>query len=157
MTDKPVFQEVLQVGLVVRDLDKSIEKYTKIMGIGPWKVYHLDKRTLKNVTVKGKPQDLSMKVGFAQIGKVQIELIQPLEDGGIYAEFLEMHGEGLHHIACAVDDYDETITRLAKGNIGILQAGDTSDGMGFAYLDTMNVMGCITEIYRYPKRRSAER
>ena len=150
MAVKPVFNEVLQVGLVVKDLEKSIEKYTAIMGIGPWKVYQLDKNSLKDVTVYGKPGELTMKVGFANIGNVQIELIQPLEHGGIYADFLETHGEGLHHIACAVDDYDEAVARLAKEDIDIIQGGVTADGMGFAYLDTIDAMGCITEIYKMP-------
>lgn len=150
----PVFKKVLQVGLVVRDLDKTMDTCTRIMGIGPWQVHHLDKESLKDVTVNGEPANLSMKVAFANIGNVQIELIQPLEHGGIYASFLEERGEGLHHIACAVDDYDETVARLAREGIGVVQGGATSDGMGFAYLDTTEVMGCITEIYKMPKSPS---
>ncbi len=154
MASKPVFKKVLQVGLVVKDLEKSMDNYTNIMGIGPWEVYHIDENSLKDVTVNGKPQKLTMKVGFTNIGNVQIELIQPLEHGGIYAEFLKEHGEGLHHLACAVDNYDEAVARLAKEDISIIQGGVTSDGMGFAYLDTTKAMGCITEIYKFPKNSS---
>jgi len=51
-----------------------------------------------------------MRVAFAKIGDVEWELIQPLDDKSIYAEFLEKHGEGLHHVAFDVENFHETLT-----------------------------------------------
>ena len=151
MADKPIFTEVLQVGLVVHDLEKTMQQYADIMGIGPWDIYMLDGNSLKDIEIYGKPQKLTMNVALCNIGNVQVELIEPGEHGGIYTEHLEQHGEGLHHIACAVDDFDETISRLAEAGIGILMRGVTSDGMGFAYMDSAKAIGTIIEIYDIPE------
>ena len=40
------------------------------------------------------------------IGDLQIELIQPLAGESPHKEFLETRGEGIQHIACAVDNVD---------------------------------------------------
>lgn len=151
MPGTPLFTEVLQVGLVVKDLEKTMQNYTDIMGVGPWEIYDLDENSLKDVKIYGKPQKLTMKVALCNIGNIQIELIQPLDHGGIYSEFLKKQGEGLHHIACAVDSFNETVSRLAKADIGILMSGVTSDGMGFAYMDTADAIGTIVEIYNIPE------
>ena len=93
-----------------------------------------------------------MKVALTNVGHMQLELIEPLDDDNIYAEFLREYGEGLHHIACAVDDFDETISVLKGKDVGVLQEGETLGGMGFAYLDTQDAMSCITEIYKFPDK-----
>ena len=64
-------------------------------------------------------------------------------------EFLEQKGEGLHHVAVAVDDYDKTVAALEKQGIGILMSGVLRDAT-YAYLDTEQALGAIFEIYKAP-------
>ena len=87
-----------------------------------------------------------MRIGFAKIGELQWELIEPLDNESIYSEFLQECGEGLHHIAFDVENYDDTIGACKDKGIGVLQGG-TVGKTGFAYLDTQKALGCITEIY----------
>lgn len=151
MSPEPVFSEVLQIGLVVKDVDQAMRKYWEVMGIGPWAVYTMSPDNMRDTMVHGQAREFAMKAAFAELGSMQIELIQPLDEVSIYAEFLKEHGEGLHHAACAVADFQGTIDRLAKEGVAVLTQGVTEQGMGFAYLDTQNAMSCITEIYDIPE------
>jgi methylmalonyl-CoA/ethylmalonyl-CoA epimerase len=150
MTINPLFTKILQIGFVVRDLEKSVRNYWEVSGIGPWAFYTMDPSNMLNTKVHGKDVKFSMKVALADLAGLQIELIQPLEGQNIYTEFLDEHGEGIHHIACAVDDFDETIITLKKKGVNVIQEGITTAGLGFAYLDIRNDMACITEIYKIP-------
>jgi len=151
MPAKPIFTKVLQVGIVVRDLEKSLKTYTEVFGIGPWELYTMDKNTLRDTRLYCKPAEFSMKVAFHDIGGVQLELIEPLDES-IYTEFLRDHGEGIHHIAVASGDYSETIAQMKNHGIEPIMDGKATSGMGFAYLGTEKALGCITEIYDFPAK-----
>lgn len=149
MTTKALFKKILQIGFVVRDVEAAVRKYYDTCGIGPWYFYTMDKSNMFNTKVNGKKAEFSMRVAFAYVGDLQLELIEPL-DNNIYSEFLQEHGEGMHHIACDVDDFDKTIAELREKGVSLLQEGTTDAGLGFAYLDTREIMSCITEIYKIP-------
>ncbi len=152
MIKKPVFKKLLQVGIVVKDLDASMKKYWEVSGIGPWNVYSYDGSNLMNLKVHGERKDFAMRVGFAMSGEIQWELIEPLDEKSIYSKFLKEHGEGLHHLAMEVDDYNQTISYFKKNGVEVIQEGRGKDGFGFAYLNTMGPMSCITEIYDIPEK-----
>ena len=96
--------EIAQVALVVHDLQQTMETYWKVLGIGPWSIYAYAPPTLRETMVRGKPVEYSMRLAIAQVGALQVELIQPLEGPSIYKEFLAERGAGLHHIQSRVDD-----------------------------------------------------
>jgi methylmalonyl-CoA/ethylmalonyl-CoA epimerase len=150
MTANQLFKKILQIGFVVRDLEKSVRNYWEVSGIGPWSFYTMDQSNMLNTKVNGKDAKFSMRVALADLAGLQIELIQPIDGQNIYAEFLNEHGEGIHHIACAVDDFDKTIATLKNKGVNVIQEGITTAGLGFAYLDMRNEMACITEIYKIP-------
>ena len=142
-------RQVLQVCVVVKDLQAAMERYWNILGIGPWRIQTFKPPDLTNPTVRGKPQPYTMRLATAQIGPVQWELIQPLEGPSIYKQFLDEKGEGLHHVAVAVDDYDQAVSAFAKQGIGILMSG-VFRGSTYAYMDTEKALGMVAEIYKRP-------
>jgi catechol 2,3-dioxygenase-like lactoylglutathione lyase family enzyme len=149
---KKIFKRVLQVGVVVKDLEAAIKNYESF-GIGPWEVHTRDALTLRDMTVRNERKDFAMRLAFAKIGDFQWELIQPLDEKSIYAEFLEKHGEGLHHVAFDVDNFDDTLAFCQGKGIGVLQGGTTAFDFSFAYLDTEKTLACITEIYNPPPKK----
>jgi len=136
-TEKVEVRQVLQVCVVVKDLQKTMERYWNLCGIGPWQIYTL---VSTNGAVRGKPESYSMKAAAAMIGDVTWELIQPLAGPSVYKEFLEEKGEGLHHVAVVVDDFDKAVSTL-----GSLMDG-TIHGIKMAYLDTEKELGAIFEV-----------
>jgi hypothetical protein len=98
--------------------------------------------------LRGEPKEYRMKIAFAKMGAIQLELIQPLSES-IYTEFLNEKGEGIHHIGCYVDDLDTAVAIVEKQGINVIQSGKRPGG-GYAYLDTEGTMGAIFELIRRP-------
>lgn len=143
----PVFKQVMQIGMVVKNCDQAVRKYADGYGIGPWKVYEFNPGTVSEMIIRGKRVDYAMRLALCDIGTVQWELIEPKDDTSIYAEFLKEHGEGLHHVAFGVEDYDKTVEFFRAKGKSILQGG-TWGGMTYTYLDSTEDLGIIAEIYK---------
>ena len=147
---KPIFTETMQLGIVVRDLDATMRHYQDDYGIGPWQVHQFKREDVKEWFEDGKPAVPSTRIATAMVGHVQWELIQPLDDKSIFARFLAEKGEGVHHIAVATPNYDETMKAEAKrGNNLVLscELAGQFDGIKVAYLGTQRNLGVILEVF----------
>jgi Glyoxalase/Bleomycin resistance protein/Dioxygenase superfamily len=145
----PLFTETLQIALVVRDLEATMRTYVHEYGIGPWDIYEFNPDTVQDMREDGEPVERAWRLGLSQVGQVQWELIQPLDEHSIYARFLAEKGEGLHHVGVAVPSYGETIETLEERGHGVVFGGEYK-GVNFAYLSTDTDLGLITEIFAAP-------
>jgi len=102
--------KVVHIGVVVKDLERSMEQYFRTMGIGPWHVYTLRPPFLQEIFFGKEKIYLAMKLAMAQLGNVAMELIQPISEGNPYTEFLERCGEGVHHLGVEVEDYEQALS-----------------------------------------------
>lgn len=150
MAAEKVFQQINQVGLVVKDLQKSMEHYWNNFGIGPWDIFTFEHPLVEDMTIKGKPARYRMKLALARLGKITIELIQPLDGDTTYKEFMDRKGEGIHHLGVFVEDMDAEIAKLKEQGIGVLQSGRFAGG-GYAYMDTEEQLGAIFEFIQISK------
>ena len=80
------------------------------------------------------------------VGQVMWELIEPLDEDGIYARFLAEKGEGIHHVAVATPDFDESVARAEQREDGVMLSCKHS-GIDIAYLDTLGDLGVSIEIF----------
>jgi catechol 2,3-dioxygenase-like lactoylglutathione lyase family enzyme len=138
---------VIQIGILVRDLDRSMAAYSALWGVGPWRVYTYGPNILVSQSYLGQPAEFSMALALAG-SKPQLELIQPLKGPSVYTEWLERHGEGLHHVAVEVDSIEAVISEMKAAGYPMIQSGlgfgPDGDG-GFAYFDTERDLGLIVE------------
>jgi methylmalonyl-CoA/ethylmalonyl-CoA epimerase len=143
-----------QVAVVVRDLDDAMRRYSEEFGIGPWSVYTFTPDWSERMTFRGREQPYSMKLALAQLGETMYELIEPLDGPNTYQEFLDTHGEGLHHLGFFVEDLDVAIREMQGMGFAILQSGRgigvDGDG-GYAYFETDGALGCIVEAIQRPR------
>ena len=147
---EPVFTETLQISIVVGDLERTMRTYVEEYGIGPWEIYEFNPDTVAQMVKHEAPAEYAMRIAVTMVGSVQWELVQPLDEASIYAEFLATKGEGLHHVAVGGSPYrDELAAMRAKGR-KVLQGG-IYNGVTFAYLSTDEDLGVITEIFDWPE------
>ncbi|RYF60653.1 MAG: glyoxalase [Comamonadaceae bacterium] len=144
-----LFTETLQIAMVVRDLDATMRRSHDAYGIGPWMIYEFNPQTCTDMKIDEKPAEFAMRCGAAMLGSVQWELIEPLDDRSIDAEFLAERGEGVPHVALAVPDYEATVADLRHKGHRVLQAG-TYHGTTFSYFSTEKDLGIPIEIYSGP-------
>jgi len=138
-TNKFQLKSVDQIGIVVRDADKVIESWSSMFGIGPWR-----SEEMGGTDAKGRPW--KAKMVFANLGTVQLELIQVVEGRLFHSRFLEEHGEGIHHLGFYVDDVDEEAANLVKQGAKILFGNPGR----FIYLDTGGPGGVMFELIKRP-------
>ena len=136
--------EIIQIGIVVRDLQKAVENYWATLGIGPWQIVRMEPPILREVTLRGKLVEASMLAAIAQSGSIQLELIQPLEGPSIWKEFLEKRGEGLHHVQSLVQNPKVALAKFKEMGVDVLMSGKIANNI-FYYIDTEPLLGIILE------------
>ena len=136
--------EISQIGIIVRDLQKAVDNYWTIFGIGPWQIVEMKPPILNDVTMRGNLVEATMLAGIAQSGSIQLELIQPLEGPSIWKEFLKEKGEGLHHIQSHVHDPKGALAAFKEMGVDVLMSGRIGNNI-FYYMDTQPLLGIILE------------
>lgn len=145
----PVTQTVDQIGIVVRDLRSMVENLQDVLGIGDFRVVEWPvEGSDPQATYHGKPGDFRLLLGFATVGKTQLEIIEPLSGENIFSDFLEEHGPGLHHFRFTVSDFEERCASLESRGIEKIASGTgVHVGSKWAYFDTRSILeGVIVEL-----------
>ena len=136
-TRKLQLKTVDQISIAVKDIDKVIESWSSMFGIGPWSFTDIGGTDAKGRSWKAR-------MAFAYLGPLQVELVQPVEGRIFQSRFLDTFGEGLHHLGFYVDDVDGEVSKLlAQGAKLIL-----TDPGNFAYLESGGPGGVIFELMR---------
>ncbi|ADL69426.1 lactoylglutathione lyase and related lyase [Thermoanaerobacterium thermosaccharolyticum DSM 571] len=136
---------VTQIGIIVKDIEKASQAFADFFGVEKPKWNWTDGYDKSHAEFNGKPSDARAKLAFFDMGQVQIELIEPDENISTWREFLDKHGEGVHHIAFQVKDMDEKIEALEKNGMPLVQKGDYEGGR-YAYIDTFSKLKVIIEL-----------
>jgi methylmalonyl-CoA/ethylmalonyl-CoA epimerase len=138
---------VSQIGIVTRDMDKAIDFCTKVLKFPRFNVFSPD---YADRTYRGRPGNFKMRIAIAPLGPVDLEFIEPMHGETIYDEFLQVKGEGLHHLGFVVEDIKGTIDAMKRLGIQVLQSGKRP-GVSFAYMDTEPLVGFIVELIERKK------
>ncbi|WP_223504307.1 VOC family protein [Pseudomonas sp. BF-R-24] len=134
---------ISQIGYLVESLEQSMERWRQHLGVGPWTLF-------RNVSLQGKyrgePVTVTIDVGLAYQGDIQIELIQVTNDAKSPYRDAEGHPiRGMHHVAWVVDDFDQTLARLtATGLQMVFEASNPTTRV--AYLENESEPGVLYEI-----------
>ena len=131
MPNVPLVGAINQIGIVVRNVDECVKNYEKFFGEGSFSVMEGEASA---ILADGREVNIKGKLAFAQLGPVQVELIEIKEGPSIHVDFLKEHGEGIHHVAVYTDDFDRDVEIFRKKGAGVLQMGP---GLRrYAYMDT---------------------
>jgi len=151
MIEKSPFSEVSQVGVIVQDMERTI-KYFESLRIGPFK--SLKKLNYLSRRFRGEPIDVdsvvNLKIMIAQMGQLQLELIEPGEGALHWREFLDSKGEGIHHLGFYVDDIEKEQAKLVANGVRVLYESRFQNGGGAAYFETNEVGGVLLELIQSP-------
>lgn len=90
--------KIEHIGIAVKSLEDSNELFAKLFGKAHYKVE----------TVASENVDTS----FFQIGESKIELLHATSSESAIAKYIDKKGEGIHHIAFAVEDIEAEVERL---------------------------------------------
>jgi methylmalonyl-CoA/ethylmalonyl-CoA epimerase len=121
------------IGIVVGDLETAMARYAPL-GFIPGEIVAIPEQHIRAVAFPAGP-------GW-------VELIQPTDPEGPIARFLAKRGEGMHHVAYAVDDLDRALRRLAAAGARLI---DEAPRVGMhdwriAFIHPESCAGVLTEL-----------
>jgi methylmalonyl-CoA/ethylmalonyl-CoA epimerase len=144
-TGRLMTDNICQVGLVVRDIEKSVEAFSRIFRVSKPKISITDEPEKARAVYRGAPTQARAKLAFFDMGSLSLELIEPVGGPSTWQEFLDEHGEGVHHIAFRVKGTDEVVAFLHTLDMNVVQHGHYTGGM-YTYVDSTPALGFILEL-----------
>ena len=145
-------KSVDHIGIVVRDVDEAVKRYSKELGIGPWTTITLGPGVPHQIYGK-EISSISVKIAQVQIGPLSLALVQPLSGPSIHQEFLDTHGEGIHHIGALVQNIKQASEKMHElgypETTSLTGIGPKGDGAA-VYFDTQAQLGALIELIQPP-------
>ena len=134
-------KKIEHIGIAVKDLDQSNTLFNQLFGSPHYKI--------EEVTSEG------VKTSFFKAGPNKIELLQATNSDSPIAKFIEKKGEGIHHIAFAVDDIDFEIDRLKNEGFIVLNSTPKkgADNKLVAFLHPKSTNGVLIELCQEIKHK----
>lgn len=122
------------IGIAVANLDEAIKYWENVIGL---KCYNIE-----------EVKDQKVKTAFFKIGEVKIELLEPTSPESTIASFLEKKGQGVHHIAFAVDDTNEALMDVESKGVKLIDKSSRSgaEGLNIGFLHPKSTLGVLTEL-----------
>ncbi len=122
------------IGIAVNNLDEAIPYYEKTLGL---KCYNVE-----------EVSDQKVKTAFFMVGQTKIELLESTDPEGPIGKFLEKKGQGVHHLAFAVDNVNKSLNELDEKGVRLIDkiARKGAEGLSIGFLHPKSTMGVLTEI-----------
>jgi methylmalonyl-CoA/ethylmalonyl-CoA epimerase len=129
-----MFDRIDHVGVAVLDLDAAAALYEGTLGMP--------------MAHRERVESQGVEAALLDVGDAHVELLQPLGADTAVGKFIERRGEGLHHVAYAVDDIDAALERLKGAGLELIddQARPGIRGSRVAFVHPKSTGSVLTEI-----------
>ena len=122
------------IGIAVKNLDESIKYYKEVLGL---ECYNIE-----------EVKDQKVKTAFFKVGETKIELLESTDPEGPIGKFIEKKGEGIHHIAFAVNNIEDTLKHAEEKGVQLIDKTPRkgAEGLNIAFLHPKSTFGVLTEL-----------
>ena len=122
------------LGVAVKSIEEQLPYYEQILGV---KCHHIE-----------EVADQKVRTAFFKIGQTKIELLEPASEDSTIAKFIEKLGEGIHHIAFAVSDIQNTLDEMEAKGVQLIDKTPRkgAEGLSIAFLHPKSTHGILTEL-----------
>src|SRR5690554_68686 len=126
--------KIEHIGIAVKNLEDSILKYEALLQTNCYK---------REVVLSEQ-----VEVAFLKVGESKIELLEPINNQGAIASFIDKRGEGIHHIAYEVDDIEKEMARLSMEGFRLLneEPKKGADNKWVCFVHPKDAFGVLTEL-----------
>ena len=128
------------LGIAVKSLEEAIPYYEQVLGL---KCYSIE-----------EVADQKVRTAFFMIGQTKLELLESTDPEGTIAKFIEKKGEGIHHLAFAVEDgVQNALTELEGKGVKLIDKAPRkgAEGLNIAFLHPKSTIGVLTELCEKPE------
>jgi methylmalonyl-CoA/ethylmalonyl-CoA epimerase len=126
--------QVEHIAIAVKSLAEAIPLYEQILGVPCYAIEEV--------------MDQQVKTAFFMVGQTKIELLEGLDPESPVARFIGKRGEGLHHIALAVNDVDACLKELDEKGVQLVDKTSRTgaEGLNIAFLHPKSTRGVLIEL-----------
>ena len=127
-------EKIEHIGIAVRNLDQANETYKNLLGVSHYKIEPVESERVNT--------------SFFKVGESKIELLESTDPQGVIAKFIEKKGEGIHHIAYAVEDVRAEMRRLKAAGFTLLNEEPKrgADNKLICFVHPRNANGVLVEL-----------
>ncbi|WP_178988538.1 methylmalonyl-CoA epimerase [Winogradskyella schleiferi] len=127
------------LGIAVENLDEAIKYYEQVLGM---KCYSIEEVV-----------DQKVKTAFFLVGNTKIELLESTSPDGPIGKFIAKKGQGIHHIAFAVDNTTEALKTVEQRGVTLIDKTSRkgAEGLEIGFLHPKSTLGVLTELCSKPK------
>lgn len=121
------------IGIAVKNLEESIKYYEDVLGLSCYKVEEV--------------KDQKVKTAFFKVGQTKIELLESTDPEGPIGKFIEKKGEGIHHLAFAVEGIESSLNEVKEKGLRLIDEKPRkgAEGLDIAFLHPKSTYGVLTE------------
>ena len=121
------------IGIAVKNLEESISFYENVLGL---KCYAIE-----------EVKDQKVKTAFFMVGQTKIELLESTDPEGPIGKFIEKKGEGLHHIAFAMDNVEGALKDAESKDVRLIDKTPRkgAEGLSIGFLHPKATKGVLME------------
>ncbi len=126
--------KIEHIGIAVESLETAIPYYETLLGS---KCYAIE-----------EVADQKVRTAFFRVGETKIELLESMDPEGPIGKFLKKKGQGVHHIAFAVDNVDEALVEAETSGIQLVdkKGRKGAEGLTIGFLHPKSTFGVLTEL-----------
>lgn len=127
-------RKIEHIGIAVKDIETSNNLFKSLFGKAHYKIEEVESE--------------GVKTSFFKCGPNKIELLQATNENSPIAKFIDKKGEGIHHIAFAVDNIEKEIERLTQEGFNMIHKTPKkgADGKIIAFLHPKSTNGVLVEL-----------
>jgi methylmalonyl-CoA/ethylmalonyl-CoA epimerase len=127
------------IGIAVKSLETAIPFYENVFGL---KCYAVE-----------EVADQKVKTAFFMVGQTKIELLESTDPEGPIGKFLEKKGEGVHHMAFAVENLADSLREVEEKGVQLIDKAPRkgAEGLNIGFLHPKSTFGVLTELCAHPK------
>jgi methylmalonyl-CoA/ethylmalonyl-CoA epimerase len=121
------------IGIAVSNLENAIDFYERVLGLKCYKIEEIP--------------DQKVRTAFLMVGVTKIELLQSTDPEGPIGKFIEKRGEGIHHIAFAVEEIGDHLAHAESLGVKLIDTTPRkgAEGLDIAFLHPKSSSGVLIE------------
>ncbi len=122
------------IGIAVKSLEETIPFYENILGLTCYNIEDV--------------KDQKVRTAFFKIGQTKIELLESTDPEGPIGRFIKKKGEGIHHIAFAVENIEDRLKAVESKGVQLIDkiSRKGAEGLDIAFLHPKSTFGVLTEL-----------
>ena len=150
--------KLVQIGLVVRDLDKTMEQFKVLLGAEPHRVIEKSPAAPGPKYYLGEERDFFQRVALYEMNGIEFEILQPYNDRSALTDYLDTYGEGIHHVAFDTDNFDGFEKHLNENGVQLIQTGPNSrhPALKWGFFNTNEKLGTMIEVTNFEEVANLE-